>query len=61
MVVVILDDVQWADAATLQLLRHVLTIGVAAPVVVVATYRDSDLARGDRLTSFWLIPDVRRT
>jgi tetratricopeptide (TPR) repeat protein len=58
LVVVILDDVQWADAATLQLLRHVLTIGVAAPVVVVATYRDSDLARGDRLTSF--LADTRR-
>ena len=58
LVVVILDDVQWADAATLQLLRYVMTIGTAAPVVILATYRDSDLARGDRLTAF--LADSRR-
>ncbi|MFZ1438585.1 MAG: AAA family ATPase [Candidatus Microthrix subdominans] len=58
LVVVILDDVQWADAASLQLLAHVLTIGVDAPVTVIATYRDSDLARGDRLSTF--LADARR-
>lgn len=58
LVVVILDDVQWADAATLQLLRHVLTTGLDAPVLVLATYRDSDLARGDRLSTF--LADTRR-
>lgn len=57
-VMVILDDVQWADAASLQLLRHVLTAGLAAPVLMLATYRDSDLARGDRLTTF--LADSRR-
>jgi len=41
----ILDDLQWADAPTLSLLRHIVASGSSTPVMVVGTYRDSDLSR----------------
>ena len=46
-VVLILDDLQWADTPSLQLLRHV--VGVEAPLrmLVVATFRESEI--GDAL------------
>jgi class 3 adenylate cyclase/tetratricopeptide (TPR) repeat protein len=48
-VVMVLEDLQWADVATLQLLRHV--VGAEAPLrlLVVATYRDTDLGEDHRL------------
>ncbi|HET8929271.1 MAG TPA: AAA family ATPase [Acidimicrobiales bacterium] len=58
LLVMILDDLQWSDAASIQLLRHVLTRELAKPVLVVATYRDSDLTSGDSLTGF--LADMRR-
>src|SRR5215469_8134354 len=39
---VVLDDLQWADAATLQLLVHLATATTPARLMVVATYRDTD-------------------
>ncbi len=50
-VVLILDDLHWADAPTLSLLRHVVTSGSSIPVMVVGTYRDSDLSREHPLTA----------
>jgi predicted ATPase len=41
--VVLLDDLHWADAATVQLLRHVLTANRSLRVLLVATFRDSDV------------------
>jgi class 3 adenylate cyclase len=38
-----LDDLHWADGATVQLLRHVVGASVALPMLVVATYRGSDI------------------
>jgi tetratricopeptide (TPR) repeat protein len=38
----VLDDIHWADAATLGLLLHLLR-GPEAPLLVVATYRDTGL------------------
>ena len=58
LVVLVLDDLHWADSATLQLLRHLVTTEVHAPIAIFATYRDSDLVRGDQLTSF--LADLRR-
>jgi class 3 adenylate cyclase/tetratricopeptide (TPR) repeat protein len=55
---VVLDDLQWADSASLQLLRHVVASGVGMRVVVVATYRDSDLSRTHPLTP--LLADLWR-
>jgi class 3 adenylate cyclase/tetratricopeptide (TPR) repeat protein len=41
--VVVLDDLHWADAATVQLLRHVVTANRSLRVLVVGTFRDSDV------------------
>ena len=57
-VVLILDDLHWADAPTLSLLRHVVTAGPAMRVLVVGTYRDSDLSREHPLTA--LLADLHR-
>jgi class 3 adenylate cyclase len=57
-VVAVLDDLHWADRATLQVLRRLVTGGITAPITVVATYRNTDLAAGDPLTL--LLADLRR-
>ena len=44
-VLLILDDLHWADRPTLALLRHVLRFTGGAPLLVVGTYRESELAR----------------
>jgi DNA-binding winged helix-turn-helix (wHTH) protein/tetratricopeptide (TPR) repeat protein len=40
---VVLDDLHWADVQTLALLRHVVERGLTTPVLVIATFRDSDV------------------
>ena len=47
---IVLDDLHWADAPTLELLRWLGGRLRAAPVLVVATYRDSEADRGAALT-----------
>ncbi len=42
-VVLVLDDIHWATRPTLQLLRHVVRSKLNAPVLIVATYRDTDI------------------
>jgi len=54
----ILDDLQWADSPTLSLLRHVVTAGASIRLLVIGTYRDSDLARDHPLTA--LLADLHR-
>ena len=44
-VVLVLDDLQWADKASLQLLRHLTAAEQAMRVLVLGTYRDSELSR----------------
>ena len=39
--VIVLDDLQWADAASMKLLRHLAPDLAATKVVVIGTYRDS--------------------
>ena len=62
--VIVLDDVQWADAASLDLLRHLARGSSRIRGVIVATYRDSDLGRGAPLASLlaelWREPDLTR-
>ncbi len=43
-VVLVLDDLQWADKGSLQLLRHVAASDVPMRLLVGGTYRDSELA-----------------
>lgn len=46
----VLDDLHWADKQTLTLLRHVFTnLSAGSSVMVVGTYRDSDLDAGSPL------------
>jgi len=54
----ILDDLHWADAPTLSLLRHIVTTGSSMRLMVVGTYRDSDLSREHPLTA--LLADLHR-
>jgi DNA-binding SARP family transcriptional activator len=44
-VLLIVDDLHWADRPTLQLLQHVLRTRAASPILVLGTYRETDLAR----------------
>ena len=57
-VLVVLDDLHWADTASLQLLRHVIASTTAMNLTIACTYRETDLARGDALTK--LLADLHR-
>jgi DNA-binding SARP family transcriptional activator len=48
-VLVVLDDLQWADGDTLLLVRHLLRRAGDAPILVVAVTRDHDLGPGHAL------------
>jgi tetratricopeptide (TPR) repeat protein len=45
-IVVVLEDLHWAEEATLLLLRHLAQNLSGIPVLIVATYRDADLDVG---------------
>ncbi len=49
-VLLLLDDLHWADKPTLQLLRHVVANTSAAPVLILGTYRDAELSAAHPLT-----------
>jgi class 3 adenylate cyclase len=55
---VILDDLHWADAPTLSLLRYVVASVPSLGVMMLATYRDSDLSRDHPLAA--LLADLHR-
>ncbi len=59
LVVVVLDDLHWADGASLAVLGHVLRSTRPARLAVVGTYRDTDLDRSHPLAS--TLADLRRT
>lgn len=48
-VVLVLDDLHWADSQTLSLLKHVAASMSDSALLVLGTYRDSDLERGNPL------------
>jgi class 3 adenylate cyclase/tetratricopeptide (TPR) repeat protein len=50
LVVLVLDDLQWADNASLLLLRHLTMVEQTMRVLVVGTYRDAELSRSHPLT-----------
>ncbi len=55
---VVLDDLHWADRASLGLLRHMASVGRADHVLVVGTFRPGDLGRSHPLTA--LLAELRR-
>jgi hypothetical protein len=57
-VLLVVDDLHWAAKPTLLLLRHVLRTSEPLRLLVVATYRDSDVGRGHPLAD--LLADVPR-
>ncbi|MGO9490402.1 MAG: ATP-binding protein [Solirubrobacteraceae bacterium] len=54
---VVLDDLHWADAQSLALLRHVLRSSEQAALEVIVTYRDSDLGKDHPFTA--VLADLR--
>ena len=57
-VVLVFDDLQWADRPTLQLLRHLVRSPAPAPALFAGTYRDAELPSGHPLDE--LIGTLRR-
>ena len=55
---IVLDDVHWADQPTLLLLRHLVRSDRAGPALVVATYRETELGRTHALAD--ALADLRR-
>jgi predicted ATPase len=50
--VIFLDDLQWADMATLRLLSTVLARGKALPILWVGAFRDGDIAHDHPMARF---------
>lgn len=57
-VVLVLDDLHWATKPTLLLLRHLLLAPERVPILLLATYRDTDLSRSHPLAE--VLADLRR-
>jgi predicted ATPase/class 3 adenylate cyclase len=57
-VIIVLDDIHWADKPSLLLLRHLLRAGTPMRLFVLATYRDTDLDRTHPLAD--VLVDLRR-
>lgn len=56
-VVLVMDDIHWADKPTLLMLRHVLRSSTGARVLVLGTFRDTELEETDLAT---FLADARR-
>ncbi len=57
-VVLVLDDIHWADKPSLLLLRYLLRRGAPIRLLILGTYRDTDLARSHPLAD--VLADLRR-
>ncbi len=57
-VLVVLDDLHWADRPTLLLLKHLIATGPAGRLMLVGTYRASDIAPDHPVSDF--AADLRR-
>lgn len=58
-VLLLLEDVHWADASTLLLVRHLLRAGAAARLLIVATFRDLEADMSASLSE--TLADVARS
>ena len=63
-VLLVLDDLHWADQASLALLRQLVTASAGLPLLVIGTFRSSDVAPddplSDTLAALWREPGVSR-
>src|SRR5262249_55445947 len=57
-VVVVLDDLHWAAAPTLLLLKHLIRAGEPFPLLLLGTYRDTELDRRHPLAE--MLAELRR-
>ena len=57
-VVLVLDDLHWADQPSLALLRHVVRASAEGRLLILGTYRDSDIHRGHPLSA--ALAELRR-
>lgn len=57
-VILVLDDIHWADKPSLLMLRHILRSVAPMRLLVLATYRDTDLDRSHPLAD--VLADLRR-
>lgn len=55
---IVLDDLHWADASTLTLLRHLAAEVDGAPILLAASHRDTEIAEGAALTT--AVNELRR-
>ena len=56
-IVLVLDDLHWAGAPELLLLKHIIRSAEPMRLLIIATYRDTDLTRTHPLTS--MLADLR--
>jgi class 3 adenylate cyclase/tetratricopeptide (TPR) repeat protein len=56
--VLVLEDLHWADAPTLLLLKHTLRVADQAPLLVLATYRTTEAEGTDRIAA--ALSDIAR-
>lgn len=54
----VLDDLHWADKPTLLLLKHIVRAPEESPLLILGTYRETDLARNHPLAE--ALADLRR-
>ena len=63
-VLLVLEDMHWADTATLQLLHHVISRSQRTPMLVLATFRSSELTPdhplSDAIAALWRETTVTR-
>jgi DNA-binding SARP family transcriptional activator/class 3 adenylate cyclase len=57
-ILLVLDDLQWATKPTLLLMRHIMRSAVPQHLLVIGTYRDTELSHDHPLTE--LLADFRR-
>jgi tetratricopeptide (TPR) repeat protein len=57
-IVVVLDDLHWADKPTLLMLKHVVRSSAGGSLLIVGTYRESELGRTHPLAE--ILADLRR-
>ena len=57
-ILMVLDDLQWADKPSLQLLKHLVTASERTALLVLGIYRDTDVSAGDALAN--MLAELRR-
>ena len=57
--VIIIEDIHWADAATLELVRFLIRMLAGGKILIVLSYRSDEVLRGHPLRSY--LPELERT